>query len=182
MLITDTLNLPDIINTVTTWESAILNLAKYCLDLQTAFNNSAPADDQVSFITIEADFTGANPDCTITLTGVQLYLNPIGRYTVGRSVEEPFDDAVYSAGSSFPWNGQNALDTLVGTLQNVFIYEKNPVNNPNDLDKMTITKSQNTNQNEAEFTLDVTVVLPIIVSQSGEGILYIADEYLEGSV
>ncbi|MDJ0554821.1 MAG: hypothetical protein QNJ68_10330 [Microcoleaceae cyanobacterium MO_207.B10] len=178
MQIIDTTQLPTVISLVTTWESAILNLAKYCLDAQTSFNSGAATDEQLSLVDITATLTGNEPTCTITLTGVEVDVNGVGKLEV---VDDPFSDTNYTVASVYPWNGVNALDTLVNLLCRVFKAEKSTVNNPDNLDAMSIGFSQNTNQNETDFTVDIAIVLPIVVTGGGEHITYTADEYLKGS-
>jgi hypothetical protein len=183
MIITTPTNLPSIISTATTWESAALLLSKYCLDLQTEYNNTAAEADQKALIDIQTVITGDEPTATITLTGLELYTDiTTGKLQVGKNQSDPFEDSSYVAGTGYPWIGISAIDTLVNVFRSLFISEKSTTNNPDDLDRMTVSIAQDTDQNSPEFTLDITLVLPIIVTGSDQSINFVADEYLVGNL
>ncbi|NEQ37004.1 MAG: hypothetical protein F6K40_12265 [Okeania sp. SIO3I5] len=158
-----------------TLEGVTLLLCYSVLDLQKVFNANKSEDEQVNFITAEIDDSLDKPYVTIKLTDVKVDFN-LGTWAVK---EDPFGEGVY--GEKYPWNSGSVLQCLCHSLMLIFEFEKQTIYNPDELERMTFSFTQNTNINEAMFLLNATYEIPLVLNVAEGNIVHSVDPYLVGS-
>lgn len=160
-----------------TLEGVTLRLCYLVLDLQNNFNTNKSDEEQVNFITnIEINDAAVDPYVTIALADIGVDFK-LGTWVVK---EDPLGGDVKS--DKYPWNSESVLQCLCHTLMTVFDFEKSTVYNPSSLETMRLSLAQNTNINEAMFTLNATYEMPLKRNISDEGnIIHNVDPYLIGS-
>jgi len=158
-----------------TLEGVTLLLSYLVLNLQKQFNASKPDEEEVNLISIETNDTFVEPYSTITLKDIKVDFYG----GIWKVVEDPLGGNV--KGSKYPWNSESVLDCLCHSFSEIFYLEKKTVNNPEEIEVMSLSFTQNTNLNDAMFTLNATYEVPLSLSVEGDRIIHDVSPYLVGT-